>query len=696
MTPLRWLGCLLVVTASLVPRLADAADKLNVLFIVSDDLNVRLGCYGDEHARTPQIDRLAARGVRFDRAYCQNPLCNPSRASFLTGLRTDTLRVYELETHFRENVPDAVTLPQTFQRHGYTTARVGKLFHYNVPASIGTDGFDDLPSWHRTVNPRGRDTADEDLIFTLTPEAKGAARVSGSLSWLAADGTDAEQTDGMIADAATKLLHELRDGPFFLGVGFFRPHTPYVAPKPWFALHPLNEMPTPRAPEGWLATVPAAAREHRKPQEDHLTEEHRRLAIQAYYATVSFLDAQVGRVLEALDKEGLASKTIVVFTSDHGYQLGEHELWQKRSLYEWSLRVPLIVSVPGNPANGMAAKSPVELVDLHATLAELCGLPAPQTEGTSLASLVRHPDLSLGKPAFSQIARTDNAIPRERKMDQVTYHGHTIRTDRYRYIEWDGGAKGAELYDELADPEELKNLIDDPAHAQTVATLKQQLAQQFPHRRPHELPNPRGFVKLFDGKSVDGWVQRGGTATYRVENGILIGRTAEGSKNTFLCPPRDYGDFELEFDVRCDPELNSGVQIRSHEYAEDTPQPSMPKRIRAAGEVYGYQCEIADRSRGSAGNFWDEARWTKWWAEPSAAGKDAYRDGEWNRYRIVAQGDRIRSWVNGVPVADFRDPLDASGFLGFQVHSIKAGTGPYEVRWRDIRIRELNSKTEIR
>jgi len=695
MSPLR-LGGLLFVVASLCPLFSDAAEKLNVLLIVSDDLNVRLGCYGDEHARTPNIDRLAARGVRFDRAYCQNPLCNPSRASFLTGLRTDTLRIYENDTHFREIVPDVVTLPQTFQRNGYTTVRVGKLFHYNVPASIGTDGFDDLPSWHRTVNPRGRDKDDEDRIFTVTPEAKGAARFGGSLSWLAADGTDAEQTDGMIADAAATLLHELKDGPFFLGVGFFRPHTPYVAPKPWFALHPLNHLPTPRAPEGWLATVPAAARDHRKPQEDHLTDDIRQHAIQAYYASVSFMDAQLGRVLDALDREGLTSKTIVVFISDHGYQLGEHELWQKRSLYEWSLRVPLIVSVPGNAANGSVAKSPVELVDLHATLAELCGLPAPQTEGTSLAKLVRHPEQSLGLPAFSQIARTDNAIPRERKMDQVVYHGHTIRTDRYRYIEWDGGEKGAELYDELADPEELKNLVNDPAHAATVAMLKQQLAKQFPHRRPHQLPHPRGFVKLFDGQSVENWIRRGGTAAYRVENGLLIGRTAEGSKNTFLCPPRDYGDFELEFDVLCDPELNSGVQIRSHEYAEDTPQPSMPKRIRSAGEVYGYQCEIADRSKGTAGNFWDEARWTKWWAEPSVAGKDAYRDGEWNRYRIVAQGDRIRSWVNGVPVADFRDSLDASGFLGFQVHGIKAGTGPYEVRWRDIRIRELKPGEVVR
>jgi hypothetical protein len=282
-------------------------------------------------------------------------------------------------------------------------------------------------------------------------------------------------------------------------------------------------------------------------------------------------------------------------------------------------------------------------------------------------------------------------------MRQVTYLGHTVRTAQWRYIEWDGGEKGSELYNEQTDPEEMKNLANDPAHRATVNELKQLLAKQFPNRRPHLLPNPRGLTPLFDGQSIDGWVKRGGTATYRVEDEMLIGRTAEGSENTFLCPPKDYGDFELEFDVLCDPALNSGVQIRSHVYEKDSPQPSMPKRTRSAGEVFGYQCEIVDRAKGTAGNFWDEGRWTKWWddwsSKPKAA--DAFRDNEWNRYRIVAQGDRIRSWVNGVPCADFRSDLDKTGFIGFQVHSIKAGTGPYEVKWRDIRIRELRGDEEV-
>ncbi len=206
-------------------------------------------------------------------------------------------------------------------------------------------------------------------------------------------------------------------------------------------------------------------------------------------------------------------------------------------------------------------------------------------------------------------------------------------------------------------------------------------------------PAAEKIAPLFDGKTLTGWATKGGTATYRVEDGVIVGRTVEGSKNTFLCTTRDYADFEFECDVKCDVALNSGFQIRSHVYAQPTPQASDPKKKREAGEVYGYQCEIAAAAKGVSGNFWDEGRWTKWHDDlakkPGAA--TAFKDGEWNHYRIVAQGDRIRSWVNGVPCADFRDSLDATGFIGLQVHSIAKGKGPYEVRWKNIRLRELKS-----
>ncbi|MEM9480060.1 MAG: DUF1080 domain-containing protein [Verrucomicrobiota bacterium] len=197
------------------------------------------------------------------------------------------------------------------------------------------------------------------------------------------------------------------------------------------------------------------------------------------------------------------------------------------------------------------------------------------------------------------------------------------------------------------------------------------------------------WVSLFDGKKIEGFVTKGGTATYRVEDGAIVGKTAEGSKNTFLSTIKEYSDFELELEVKCDPELNSGIQIRSHVYEKETPQASKPERMRQKGEVYGYQCEITTQEKGASGNFWDEGRWTKWHAELSEEAKKAFKDGEWNNYRIRAKGNHIQSWVNGVKCADFKDDMDASGFIGFQVHGIKKGTGPYEVRWRNIRIREL-------
>lgn len=197
------------------------------------------------------------------------------------------------------------------------------------------------------------------------------------------------------------------------------------------------------------------------------------------------------------------------------------------------------------------------------------------------------------------------------------------------------------------------------------------------------------WISLFDGKKIEGFEVKGGTAAYRVEDGAIVGKTVEGSKNTFLSTTKNYGDFELELEVKCDVELNSGIQIRSHVYEKDTPQPSQSKRIREKGEVYGYQCEITNQAKGTSGNFWDEGRWTKWHAELSEEGKKAFKDGEWNTYRIRAKGNRIQSWVNGVKCADFTDDMDKTGFIGLQVHGIKKGTGPYEVRWRNIRIREL-------
>jgi uncharacterized sulfatase len=462
---------------------AEEPGKMNVLFIVSDDLtNNALGCYGSPMGKSPHIDKLAAKGVRFDRAYCQFPLCNPSRSSFLTGLRPDTLKVYENNTQFRKNLPGVQSLPQTFHKGGYYVARVGKLYHYGVPGQIGTNGLDDPLSWEKVVNPRGRDKDDEekDLIFTLTPELKGSNRFGATLSWLAADGTDAEQTDGKIADDVIKLLEANQNKPFFLACGFFRPHTPYVAPRSYFDLYPVDKIELPKVPEKHRESAPAPAFGSSKKEQDTMTDVQRRQAIQAYQAATTFMDAQLGKVLEALEKLKLAKRTIVVFISDHGYHLGEHGLWQKMSLFENSARVPLIIYDPRSKGNGTVCARTVELVDLHKTLAELAGLSPPRgddskvpaVEGISLKPLLDDPKAVWDHPALTQVTRGAPPVVGQPPAKNPGFMGYSVRTERYRYTEWDNGKKGKQLYDYEQDPVELKNLADDPAYADMVKKLK--------------------------------------------------------------------------------------------------------------------------------------------------------------------------------------------------------------------------------
>jgi len=461
---------LMLITALIVaPPIAVAQtrsdQKLNVLFIAVDDLASTLGCYGDVIAKTPHIDRLAATGVRFDRAYNQLPLCNPTRASVMTGLRPDRIKVYDLDRHFRDEVPDAVTLSQSFQKAGYLAARVGKIYHYNVPASIGTDGFDDPPSWNLRINPKGRDKTDEALIFNAEPHRK----ISAALSWLAAEGKDHEQTDGMIATEAIGLLEKNKDKPFFLAVGFFRPHTPYVAPKKYFDMYPLDQMRLPYAPKGDRDDIPTAAFAHNCPIPHYNLKKPVLLkAMQAYYACVSFVDAQVGRMLDALKRLGLEDNTIVVFWSDHGYHLGEHNgIWQKRTLFEEASRSPLIIRMPGARGNGQACPRVVEFVDIYPTLATLAGTHKPKDlAGRSLTPLLEDPIASWDGFAVTQILR-----PADKRL-KTPVMGCSIRTERWRYTEWADGKEGVELYDHRADPMEFNNLAIEPDTAAKAVIKK--------------------------------------------------------------------------------------------------------------------------------------------------------------------------------------------------------------------------------
>ena len=441
--------------------------RKNVLFIISDDLNNFLGCYGDARARTPNIDRLAARGVMFRRAYCTFPLCGPSRNSMLTGLYPNSTGILLNQQLFRQTIPSHIPLPQAFRRAGYFAGRIGKLYHYNVPKSVGTNGHDDPGSWELELNPAGVDRLEEEpFIQTLTPGQFG-----GTLSWYASPHGDEKHTDGMLAADAEWVLERCAargDRPFFLAVGFYRPHTPYVAPEvPYFGYYPQDEMPVPLGIEASRAKVPPAALGSYTREQDKLTDESRREVIQSYYASISFMDAQVGRVVAALDRLGLADQTVIVFTSDHGYHMGEHGLWQKMSLFEESARVPMLIVAPGVAAGGGVVESPVSQLDLYPTLAELCGIETPgNLQGQSLVPMLTDPQASGRGWALTQVTRRGGGD---------RFFGYSIRTQRWRYTEWDEGRQGRELYDHDADPREQTNLALRPEHADTVRELSTEL-----------------------------------------------------------------------------------------------------------------------------------------------------------------------------------------------------------------------------
>jgi uncharacterized sulfatase len=464
---------------------AEPAARKNVLFIIVDDLTTTLSCYGDRDARTPHMDALAARGVRFDRAYSQFSLCNPTRAAFLTGCYAERTQVYDLTTSFRKAMPDAVTLPQLFKSAGYAAGRVGKVFHVSddawtkldvqLGAPLGKDqkileeaklaeasegDLSDPPHEAKRVKKgtKGKEVEDtqKDYNCCYAPSKRPAC----------------DFTDYQIADEAIATLESFKGKPFFLAVGFIRPHTPYVAPQAFFdLLDPLKiAMPSFYQPGGEaLGEIPKAALRPNnnvfKYQAPSVKEA--REARRAYLATTAFADSQVGRLLDKLAELKLDTNTIVVLTGDHGYQLGEHGLWAKQTLFEEGTHVPLIVAAPGVKPGVCAGL--VEQIDIYPTLADLSGLAIPkQVQGRTLKPLLANPSAK-GKPAvFSTMVSTHTKLL-----------GHSIRTARYRYIEWDGGRAGAQLYDHETDPHELNNLAGHPAQAQITADLRSQLAQHL-------------------------------------------------------------------------------------------------------------------------------------------------------------------------------------------------------------------------
>ena len=435
---------------------------MNVLFVVADDLNCALGTYGDTLVHTPNLDRLAEEGAVFTNAHCQYPLCGPSRASFMTGLYADQTRIRKNNVYLRSAVPDVVTLSQRFRQRGYEAVRIGKIFHYDNPGTIGTAGIDDRHSWDRTINPYGRDKREEYRIHTLKPR-----RYGGTLSWLAMEGTDEEQTDGIGATEACEQLDGFaeRGTPFFMAVGFFRPHTPFVAPQAYFDAVDREAMVVPEPHDALLDGLPEpAARSIRSMRTQiglptALSQE----IIEAYRATVSFVDAQVGRVLDRLRETGLDENTLVVFLSDHGYHLGEHGHWQKQTLFDEATRVPLIIRPPTGISAG-SISAPVELVDLYPTIADYAGVEVPgYVQGLSLRGLIDQKADTVRGSALT-----------------VWRKGKSIVTDRYRLTSWgEAGALGMELYDHQTDPNELRNLALNAEESPVLDSLTQVLERRW-------------------------------------------------------------------------------------------------------------------------------------------------------------------------------------------------------------------------
>ncbi len=465
---------------------------LNILFIAIDDLRPALGCYGDDNALSPHIDQLAASGMVFERAYCQQAVCNPSRASVMTGMRPDTLQVWDLKshfraelnpvqatlphyttgTHFRRTQPQVVTLPQFFKQHGYHAQSVGKIYH-------GSPEMQDPESWsalarYNVVMKRDDYLLPENQVEPVDwwPGPKQAATE-------ATDVPDSAYGDGKVADAAIEILSEVLEQPFFLAVGFRKPHLPFSAPRKYWDLYDPVQISAPVNPDK-PTDIPDYAwhnsrelRGHKDiPDDGPLSDDVIQRLRHGYYACVSYMDAQVGKVLNALDKSGLTDNTIVMLWGDHGYHLGEKSLWCKTTNYELDTRAPLIVRVPGKTPGHTTAL--VEFVDMYPALVELCGLSPPENlEGVSFAPLLDQPQQAWKQAAFSQFPRpwTYHGAP--------TVMGYTVRTEHFRYTAWlqfnDGQTLAHELYDHSQNCDEIRNLAGDPRYRQIVADHEQLL-----------------------------------------------------------------------------------------------------------------------------------------------------------------------------------------------------------------------------
>lgn len=487
----------LVLAACTAPLAAAANAKPNVLLICVDDLKPTIGAYGDRLAKTPALDRLATRSVLFENTYCNQAVCAASRNNLLVGSRSTTLGIYNLATNFRRAVPDAVTLPQYFIQHGYRTEGMGKVFH------VGHGNVDDDASWsvpfkkdkvidYALPESTGGKLTREEAFFSNARTSVPNRELPRGATWEMADIPDTSYADSRIADSAIQSLRATKqkpDQPLFLAVGFVRPHLPFSVPKKYWDLYDRSKLPVAtqrKPPEGAPAYAGKTLGELNQytpmPESPPLSEEHERTLIHGYYASVSYMDAQLGRVLDELDRLSLTANTIVVLWSDHGWHLGDHGMWTKHTNYEQANRIPLMISAPGIARAGKRAASMTETVDLFPTLCELAGLPAPKVpqtlDGRSLVPVLRDPTTIIKDHAYHCFPKTAPG-----RGDVL---GRAIRTNRYRLVEWrkiraPPETAEFELYDYDTDPLETKNLA--AAQKEVVERMRGLLAQ-------HPAPRP--------------------------------------------------------------------------------------------------------------------------------------------------------------------------------------------------------------
>ena len=473
-----WTGTLVLIPPQAQATTAadsDEAKPLNVLFIAADDLRVELGCYGNTIVKSPNLDRLAARGTLFKHAYCQQALCNPSRASIMTGLRPDTLGIWDLPTHFREVRPDVVTLPELFKQKGYFTQNIGKVFHNWRQEIHGDPQSWSVPAMlHFATHGSDKPIVDGELPPNLVTTVRTECL----------DVPDEAYFDGRVAAEAVKALRQIKGRPFFLAVGFWKPHLPFNAPKKYWDLYDPEDIslpPNPDRPEDVPEIALHNGQELLGKKGQELTDDEVRELRRGYYAATSYLDAQVGKVLDELDRLALTDRTIVVFWSDHGFHLGEHDLWCKTSNFELDARVPMMIATPAPKHPGASSNALVELLDIYPTVANLCGLSKPESlEGVSLVPLLQDPDATVKMAAHTQHPR-----PAYYK-DKPEVMGCSLRTLDRRYTEWrnftTGEVVARELYDHQADPRETKNLAAHSERSADVKELSQELMKVFPRK----------------------------------------------------------------------------------------------------------------------------------------------------------------------------------------------------------------------